>query len=81
MHVRMSTILLKATQKHIGLKAVGMAGRSRMTKDISDKLKKREKARRSEGTHTEAHKSLNEEVSRLTTEVERGILQRKVLDA
>ena len=27
MHARMSAILLKAAEKHIGLKAVGMAGR------------------------------------------------------
>ena len=38
-----------------------------MTKEINDKLKEREEIRRSEGAHTEAHKSVNEEVSRLTT--------------
>ena len=73
MHARMSAILLQAAPKHIGLKAVGMAGRCWTTKEINDKLKEREEVRRSEGTHTETYKSLNEEVSRLTTEVKQGI--------
>ena len=60
-----SAILLKAAQKHIGLKAVGMAGRCSITKEINDKLKKRKEDRQSEGIHTDAYKSLNEEVSRL----------------
>ena len=47
-------------------------------KEINDKLMKREAVRQSDGTHTKACKSLNEEVSRLTTEVKRGIWQRKV---
>ena len=86
MHSRMCAILSyailsKAAQKHIGLKAVGMAGRCWMTKDINDKLKVREQVRRSEGIHTEAYKRLNKEVSRLSTEVKRRIWQRKVLEA
>ena len=42
MYVRMSAVLLMAAQGHIGLKAVGMAGRCWMTKEINDKVKKRE---------------------------------------
>ena len=52
-----------------------------MTKEINDKLKEREEVGRSVGTNIEANKSLNEEVSRLTTEVKRGIWQHKVLEA
>ena len=37
--------------------------------------------RQSEGTHTEAYKSLNEEVSQLTTQMKLEISQRKVLEA
>ena len=43
MYVRMSAILLKAAQKHIGMKAVGKAGRCGMMKEINDKLKKEKK--------------------------------------
>ena len=81
MYARMSAILLKAAQKHIGLKVVGMAGRCWMMKQINDKLKEREDVRRSEGIHTEVYKSLHEEVSRLTTKEKRAIWQRKVLVA
>ena len=81
MYGRMSTVLLKAAQKHIGVKAVGMAGQCWLAKEINDKLKEQENVRRSEVNHTEANKSLNEEVSRLTTDVKRGIRQRKVLKA
>ena len=75
------SILLKAAPKHVGLTAVGMARRCWMTKEINNKLKEREEVRRSEVIHTEAHRSLNEELSRLMTDVKRGIGQRKVLEA
>ena len=78
MHARVSEILLRQ-QKQIWLKVAGMVGRCWMTKEINDKLMEREDVRRSEGIHTDAYKSLNEEVSRLTTEVKRRIWQRKVL--
>ena len=81
MYVHMSAILLKAAQEHIGLKVVGMVGRGWMTKKINDKLKDREEVRQNEGIHTKAHKSLNEEVSRMTAKMKRGIWQRKVLEA
>ena len=42
MDARTSAILLKAVQKHIGLKAVGMDGRCSMTTEINDKLKELE---------------------------------------
>ena len=42
MHTRMSAIQLKAPKKHIGLKAVGKAGRYWMTKRINDKMKERQ---------------------------------------
>ena len=71
---------IEGSKKHIGLKGVGMAGRCWMTKQISNKLKEREEVSRSEGIHTKAYKSLNEEVSRLTIEVKRGICQLKVLE-
>ena len=45
----MSVILLKADQKHIGLKAEGMAGRCWMMKEINHKLKEREEVRQNEG--------------------------------
>ena len=77
----MSVILFKAGQNHIGQKAVRLAGRCWMTKEINDKLKEREEVHRSEGTHTEACKNLNEEVSRLTTVVKRRISQRNELEA
>ena len=80
-YVRKSAILLKADSKHIGLKAVGMAGRCWMTKEINNKPKKLEEVRRSVGIHNQAYKSLNEDVSRLTMEVKRGIWQRKLLEA
>ena len=67
MYACLSAILLKAAQKHIGLKAMGMVGRCWMMKEINDKLKERE------DTHIEAYKSLNEEITRLTTEEKRGI--------
>ena len=73
MHARMCAILLRAAQKHIGLNAVGMAGLCWMTKVINDKTKERDEVCRSEDIHTETCKSLNEEVSRLTCEVKRGI--------
>ena len=38
MYVRMSAILWKASHKHIGLKAVGMAGRCWMKKGINGKM-------------------------------------------
>ena len=38
MHARMSAILLKADQKHIGLKAVEMNRRCWMTMEINNKL-------------------------------------------
>ena len=57
-YLRMSII-----QKHICHKAVGLAGRYWMTKDINDELRERLEVRRSVGTNTEAHKRLNEEVS------------------
>ena len=44
-------------------------------------LKEREEVGRSEGTHTETNKSLNEEISWLTMLVKQGIWQRKVLEA
>ena len=65
----MSAILLKAAQKHIGLKAVGMVGRCWMMKEINDKLKEREEVCQSIGIHIKAYKSLNEEITRLTTEL------------
>ena len=71
MHARMSAILLKAAQRHNGLKAVLMDGRCWMTKEINDKLKERQEVCRCEGTNTEAYLSLNEKVSRMTTEVKR----------
>ena len=77
----MTAILLKAAPKHIGLKAVGMAGQCWTTKQINNKLNEREEVGQSEGNHTEAYKSLNEEVSWLMTEVKRGIWQCKVLEA
>ena len=49
-------------------------------KEINDKLMEEEVCQ-SESTHTEAHKSLNEELSRLMTEVKGGIWQRKVIEA
>ena len=52
-----------------------------MTKEINDKLKEREEVRRNEDINTEAYKSLNEEASRLSTEVKRGIWQRKLLES
>ena len=42
MYARMSSIPLKAAQKHIGLKVVGIAGWRWMTKVINDKLKEGE---------------------------------------
>ena len=60
---------------------MGMSGGCCLTKEINDKLKEREKVRRSEGTHTEAFNSLNEEVSWLRSEVKRGIWQLRVLEA
>ena len=42
MYACMSAILSKAAHNHIGLKAVGMAGKRRMMKQIDDKLKERE---------------------------------------
>ena len=63
----MSAIPLKAAEKHIELKALGLAGRCWMTEEINNKLKEREEVRRSEGTKIEAYKSLNEEESRLMT--------------
>ena len=77
----MSAILLKAAQKYIWPKAVGKAGRCWTTKEINVRLKKREGVRRREGTHIEAHESLNVEVFRLTIEVKRGIWQREVPEA
>ena len=81
MYACMSAILFKSVQKHIGLKAMGMGGQCWMMKEINDMLKERQKVRRCNGIHTDACKSLDEEVSRLTTEVKRGIWQRKVLEA
>ena len=81
MYARMSATLLKAAQKHLGLNAVGMVGRCWMTNEIMDKLKEKEEVHQIEGIHTEEYKSLNEEVSPLTTEVKRGIWQHKVLEA
>ena len=81
MNARMYVIQLKATHKHIGLKAVGMAGRCWMTKDINDKLLDLEDVRRSGVTYTEAYMRLNEKVSRQTTDLKRRIWLRKVLEA
>ena len=81
MYARMSAIPLKAVHKHIGLKAVGMAGWCWITKEINERLKERQKFRRGEGIHTEAYNIMNEELSRLTTEVKGGIWQRRVLEA
>ena len=64
----MSAILLKAAQKHIGMKVVGMVGRCTMTKEINDNLKEREVVRQSDGTNTEAHPSPSEEISRPMTD-------------
>ena len=58
-------------KKHIEMKAVGMAGRYWMTKEINDRMKEQEEVRRIESTNTEAYMSLK--VSRLTMEVKRGI--------
>ena len=51
MYAQMSAILLKATPKHIGVKAVGMIGWCWMTKEISNKVREQE-----EICHTEACK-------------------------
>ena len=40
-----SAIPLKASQKHIGLKTVGMAGWCWMIEHVNDKLKEREEVR------------------------------------
>ena len=64
----MSAILLKAVQKHIGMKVVGMVGRCTMAKEFNDNLKEREVVRQSDGTNTKAHTRLNEEVSRPMTD-------------
>ena len=80
MYACMCVILLNSAKEHIGLNVVGMAGQYWMAKEINDKLKEREEIRQSDIILTEAYKSLNEEVSRLTTEVKRGILQREVLE-
>ena len=77
----MSAILLKEAQKHTGLKAVGMAERWLITKEINDKLEDREEVHRNDDIHNEANKSVNEEESRLMTELTREILwQRNVCD-
>ena len=81
MHACIRAVLLKVAPKHIGLKAVGMAGRCWMTKEINDKLKERQEVCRSGGIHTESHKSLNIKVSHLTAEVKPGLWQHKVLEA
>ena len=52
-----------------------------MTKEINDKLKEQEEVRQSKGIHIEPYNSLNEEVSRLTMDMERGIWQQEVLEA
>ena len=78
MHARICATLLMAAHKHNGLNAVGMAERCWMTKEINDKLKYGEEVRRSGSIHIEAYNSLNEEVSRLTTVLKRGIWQRNV---
>ena len=79
--MHLSEILLKAARKHIGLKNGGNGWTVFDDEEIFDKLMEREDIRRSEGIHTEAHKSMNEVVSRVTTEVKRGIWQCKVLEA
>ena len=42
-----------------------------MTKEVNDKFKEQEEGCQSEDNHIEAHRSLNEEASWLTTEVKR----------
>ena len=54
--LHMSAILLKADQKHIALKAVGIAGRHWMTKEINNKMNEKQKVRRNEGIHTDSYK-------------------------
>ena len=74
MNARMSAIYWKQPKTYL-------AERCRVKKEISDKMNEVEDVRENEGNNIEACRSHHEETSRLITEVNRGIWQRKVLEA
>ena len=73
------TAILTAAKSHIGLKAVGMAGKSWRTTEISQTEVERDTARATSGIQSEQYKDRDAHLKRLVRERKAEIWERKVM--